>query len=131
MVRLRVDGRQIARVIRRASCANSRGIKRVVEHAHAQERTHPVFISLPEQLVSKAREREDLSVGHCSILFGSREQRLVTTPYPKPRITDKDLEPVTERYAQTHVVPMPAAPIVPTVKPVAISEPRMLTDPVF
>jgi hypothetical protein len=112
---------------------NPKEIKHVVEDEHAQERTHPVFTSLPEQLATIARELEDMPVGHCYIKFGSRVQRLVTTPYPMPRVTYQDLAPITERFAQQYLVPLPteSTPLTASVQPVSVFEPRMLKERVL
>lgn len=84
-------------------------VKHMVEDEHAQERTHPVFTSLPEQFEKKARELEDLPTGHCYIKFGSKVRRILTSPYPRPRITYKELQTITDVYAHRLLEPMPTA----------------------
>ena len=84
-------------------------VKHEIEDEHTKERSHPVFSPLPEQFEKMARELEDLPVGHCYMKFGSRVQRLVTTPFPKPKVTYDDMQPILEKYAHDYLIPFTPA----------------------
>jgi hypothetical protein len=85
---------------------NPHEVKHEVEDEHAQERTHPVFTSLPEQFEKQARELEDLPIGHCYTKFGSTVRLIRTVPYPKPTIGLDRLREITDEYARRLLVPI-------------------------
>jgi len=101
-------------------------VKHMVEDEHAQERTHPVFTSLPEQFEKTARELEDLPTGHCYTKFGSKVRRIVTSPYPRPRITYKELQKITDEHAHRFLVPIPT-----TEQPILTAAPIMQEHMVY
>ncbi len=89
---------------------NPHDVKHMVEDEQAKERTHPVFTSLPEQFEKKARELEDLPTGHCYIKLGSTVKRILTSPFPKPGTTYRELQKITDEYARRLLVPLSAQP---------------------
>lgn len=94
---------------------DEKAVKHIVEDEAAKERTHPIFTSLPEQFEKKARELEDLPIGHCYTKFGSQVRRIVTAPYPKPSVTYEQLRAITDEYARRLLIPIAGEPIETTI----------------
>src|SRR6266516_1721736 len=80
-------------------------VKHVVDDEGAQERTHPVFLSLSEQEAQAAAALADLPARHVLVSVGGKVVKLKTLTFAKPRCTKPALDAVRETYARRLLKP--------------------------
>ena len=81
-------------------------VKHVVANEQAEERTHPVYWSIPETFERWAQALEDLPPRHAFVKVGRTTTRLRTLPVPPPRVTRQELRGLTERYCRHLLTPL-------------------------
>jgi hypothetical protein len=109
----RMDAEYSARVM---GSVNPMEVKHVVEDEKAEERTHPSYLSLPEQWEHQVQAIQRLRVGEAFIrLIDDSVHKLRTPTLPQLTVTRQDLQAVRERYLTRYFTPA----VTPAAAPVA------------
>jgi hypothetical protein len=120
----RMDAEYSARVL---GSVDPMEVKHLVEDERAEERSHPAYMSLPEQWEKQVQAIQRLKVGEAFVRLADDSIHKVRTR-TLPRIAEQALEHVRERYLQAYFKP-PSGPLqvvrVPAVMPAITRRPGM------
>src|SRR4051794_33990630 len=99
-------------------------VKHLVEDEKAEERTHPSYLSLPEQWEHQVQAIQRLGIGEAFIrLMDDSVHKLRTPTLPPLTVTRPQLQPVRDRYLAKYfvpaVVPSPQSPARPVFRRVS------------
>jgi hypothetical protein len=100
----RMDAEYSARVM---GSVNPMEVKHVVEDQDAEDRTHPSYLSLPEQWEHQVQAIQRLRVGEAFIrLMDDSVHKLRTPTLPRLTVRRQDLQAVRERYLTRYFTPV-------------------------
>jgi hypothetical protein len=103
----RMDAEYSARIL---GSVDPMEVKHTVEDEHAEERTHPSYLSLAEQWEKQVQAIQRLRVGEAFVrLADDSVYKLRTRTLPPARVTAR-LAQVRRTYLERYFVPMPTVP---------------------
>src|SRR3954453_7849138 len=85
-------------------------VKHLVEDEDAEERTHPSYLSLPEQWEHQIQQIQRLRIGEAFIrLMDDSVHRLKTRQLPALVVSRHQIQAVRQRYMDHYFAPGPSA----------------------
>src|SRR4051794_33259080 len=117
----RMDAEYSARIL---GSVDPMKVKHIVEDGKAEERSHPAYLSLPEQWEKQVQAIQRLGVGQAYVrLMDDSVHKLRTPTLPPLTVTRPQLQPVRDRYLAKYfvpaVVPSPQSPARPVFRRVS------------
>ncbi len=107
---------------------NPMEVKHIVEDAKAEERSHPTYLSLPEQWEKQVQAIQSLSVGEAFIRLPDDSVHTVRTKsLPRVTVPREAVAAVRQRYIERYFEPMEGsqpAQVLPPPVPVITRYPR-------
>jgi hypothetical protein len=99
----RMDAEYSAKIL---GSVNPMEVKHLVDDEKAEERTHPSYLSLPEQWEHQVQQIQRLQVGEAIIrLMDDSVHKLKTPTLPKLTVTRQQVHAVREHYLTRYFVP--------------------------
>jgi hypothetical protein len=121
----RMDAEYSARIL---GSVDPMQVKHLVEDEKAEERSHPSYLSLPEQWEKQVQDIQRLGVGHAFIRLPDDSVHTVkTATLPQVTVSKEAVDVVRRRYLERYFEPMNSAapvPVVPSLIPKITRYPR-------
>jgi hypothetical protein len=112
----RMDAEYSARIL---GSVDPMSVKHIVEDEKAEERSHPAYLSLPEQWEKQVQAIQRLGVGQAFIRLPDDSVHTVkTATLPQVTVPNEAVDVVRHRYLDRYFEPMDPAPDVQTMPPV-------------
>src|SRR4051812_29179283 len=121
----RMDAEYSARIL---GSVNPMEVKHTVDDEKAEERTHPAYLSLPEQWEKQVQDIQRLGVGQAFIRLPDDSVHTVkTATLPQVTVSKEAVDVVRRRYLERYFEPMNSAapvPVMPSLIPKITRYPR-------
>jgi hypothetical protein len=109
----RMDAEYSARIL---GSVDPMEVKHTVEDEHAEERTHPAYLSLAEQWEKQVQAIQRLRVGEAFVrLADDSVYKLRTRTLPPARVSAARLAHIRRVYLEHYFAPMPTAEVAPAI----------------
>lgn len=121
----RMDAEYSARIL---GSVDPMQVKHLVQDDKAEERSHPAYLSLPEQWEKQVQDIQRLGVGQAFIRLPDDSVHTVkTATLPQVTVSQEAVDVVRRRYLERYFEPMNSAapvPVVPSLIPKITRYPR-------